>query len=337
MSLRAPRLAIVPIFALAAALALPALAQPSPEDLALAKVLFEEGRKLMAEGKIDDACAKLARSHALDPALGTLLNLAVCHEKQGKTASAWAELRTAADLAAKGKETKRLAFATDRAKQLEARLARLTVRAPGAPAGLSVRLDGREIGAVSLGTALPLDPGEHRLELSAPGKRAFAVTVTLEAGPSSKIVDVPPLADEAAPSTPPPAPTAPPPATAPPPPAPPPAEGGRSVPRFAAGLATGGVGLVGLVVGSIYGVRTLQKKGEIGSSCDDEGGCNAKGYALQEDAHRSATISTVAFAVGLGAVAAGVALVVTSGSPGKPRASAWIAPAVGGISAGGSW
>src|SRR6185437_16226487 len=179
-------------------LAQPALAQPSSTDLALAKVLFEDGRKAMADGKIDEACAKLGQSHAIEPALGTLLNLAVCHDKQGKTASAWAEFNAAAELAAKSNETKRVAFATEQAKELEGRLAHLVVRAPGAASGLSVRLDGREIGAVVLGSAVPLDPGEHRVEVSAPGKHAFAVTVKIDPGPSSKTVDVPPLADEAA-------------------------------------------------------------------------------------------------------------------------------------------
>src|SRR5262249_26152099 len=107
MQIGASRLAIVPAFVLAAALSSPVLAQPSSADMALAKVLFEEGRKSMAEGKIDEACAKLGQSYAMDPALGTLLNLAVCHDKQGKSASAWAEFRTAADLASKGKEAKR--------------------------------------------------------------------------------------------------------------------------------------------------------------------------------------------------------------------------------------
>ena len=108
------------------------------------------------------------------------------------------------------------------------------------------------------------------------------------------------------------------------------------MPRFAAGLAVGGVGLVGVVVGSIFGVRTFQKKGEIGDNCPN-GACNDAGFATQQDAHRAATISTVAFAVGLTAVAGGVVLVATSGTSAKPSASAWIAPSVGGVQVGGSW
>jgi hypothetical protein len=108
------------------------------------------------------------------------------------------------------------------------------------------------------------------------------------------------------------------------------------VPRFAAGLAVGGVGLAGVVVGSIFGVRTFQKKGAISpQDCDAQGACSPQGVELQQDAHRSATISTVAFAVGLTAVAGGVVLVATSGSSAKSATSAWIAPGPGGLVAGG--
>jgi hypothetical protein len=340
---RAPRVAVIPAFVAGLACASLAAAQPTPQDQALARQLFDGGRELLAQGRIDEACAKLGQSQALEPALGTLLNLAVCHEKQGKTASAWAEFNAAAELAKKTNETKRIQFAADQARALEARLARLLVRAPAGAAGLSVRLDGREIGAATLGMAMPLDPGEHRLEVSAPGKRPYTASVTIDAGAATRTIEVPPLADD----TPTPPPLAPPP-PAPPPPAPPPPvsappplagdAGSLNTPRFAAGLAVGGVGLVGVVVGSYYGVRTFQKKGEIGpGDCDAGGGCTTKGVALQDDAHRFATISTIAFGVGLAAVTAGVVLVVTSRSPGKPRASAWIAPTVGGIGAGGAW
>lgn len=342
--MRPPRSVLVSALALALTLAPAARAQqPSPSDLSLAKALFEDGRKALAEGRVDAACAKLAQSYRLDPALGTLLNLAVCHEKQGRTATAWGEFNTAAEIAAKNKESKRRDFAAAQAADLGARLARLVVRYAGPTAGLSVRLDGREVGAAVIGTAMPLDPGEHRLEISAPGKRAFTAAVKLAPGPSTESIEVPALAAEAAPPPVAPPPVAPPPVAPPvaapkgaPPKGAPPKGAGRSTPRLAAGVAVGAAGIAGVVVGSIFGVRTFQKRSDaLAHGCDDVSlTCKEPGYTEQLDAHHAATISTVAFALGLTAAAAGVVLIVTSGSSAAPKASAWIAPAPAGFAAG---
>ena len=66
-----------------------AWAAPTPEDVALSEALFREGKTLLQEGKFDQACPKLAESHRLDPAGGTLVTLGLCYEGAGKTASAW--------------------------------------------------------------------------------------------------------------------------------------------------------------------------------------------------------------------------------------------------------
>src|SRR5262249_26050543 len=71
-----------------AALAVVGLAAASafgqPRDKKAADALFKEGRAAFDKGDYPTACAKFEASLVVDPAIGTLLNLAVCEEKIGK-------------------------------------------------------------------------------------------------------------------------------------------------------------------------------------------------------------------------------------------------------------
>src|SRR5262249_38738523 len=124
-----------------------AAAQPTAADKALAESLFQESKRLMKDGKAAEACPKLVESYRIVPKLGTLLNLATCHEEVGKTASAWAEFTEAISLATKSKETARVQYARDHVQDLEKRLSHLLIEAPSAEKDLEVKLDGKVIGA----------------------------------------------------------------------------------------------------------------------------------------------------------------------------------------------
>src|SRR3954471_558336 len=82
---------------------------------ASAEALFNEGRRLVQVGQLAQACQKFAASEKLEPAVGTLLNLASCNERQGRIASAWANYRDAAGLAKGRGENDRQDFAAKRA------------------------------------------------------------------------------------------------------------------------------------------------------------------------------------------------------------------------------
>src|SRR5262245_50071789 len=105
-----------------------AAAQTLPvADDSTAEALFDQGRKLMAAQQYNEACPKFSASHRLDPALGTLLNLAYCWKLLGKAASAWSAFREAASLAYWQHQRQREAFARSEAAELEPKLARLNV------------------------------------------------------------------------------------------------------------------------------------------------------------------------------------------------------------------
>jgi hypothetical protein len=76
---------------------LAALAE-GPANLAAADALFQEAVQLANDGRFGDAAAKFRASFAVDPALGTLLGLAMAEERSGKTGSAYVHYRELADL-----------------------------------------------------------------------------------------------------------------------------------------------------------------------------------------------------------------------------------------------
>jgi tetratricopeptide (TPR) repeat protein len=152
----------------------------SGADKAMAEQLFETGRALTKQGKHADACPKFEASYALDPALGTQLNLARCYEQIGKLASAWGHYREAAGRARQAGQLQRERAARSFAAALEPRLPRLVIRltAGGDVPGLEVLRDDSAVSAALFDTEIYVDPGEHRITATAPGYERFTVTVT---------------------------------------------------------------------------------------------------------------------------------------------------------------
>lgn len=174
---------------LAALVAAPAVARADASPTAgRAEAAYREGRTLLEAKRYDDACPKLAESQKLDPGAGTLLALALCHEGQGKTATAWAELNEASRIGKKVGRTDLANAAQKRAQAMEPSLAKLVVRLPQAADDLSITCDGAALTATDLGSPFPVDPGEHKVEASAPGKVARSYTVRLSGAGVVEIV-----------------------------------------------------------------------------------------------------------------------------------------------------
>lgn len=163
-------------------------------DVALAEALFQEGRRLMDEGKHEAACVKLEESLRIDRGTGTLWHLARCYEKTKRLASAWAKFHEVAQQARRQKEPLRVEAALSAARALRGKLARLAVvvleknRVPG----LKVTKNDAPIRPGTWGTALPEDSGLYQIEAAAKGYSGWSTKVKLEDG-ETKTVEVPEL------------------------------------------------------------------------------------------------------------------------------------------------
>jgi hypothetical protein len=155
--------------ALATAIA-PRAALAAPNDEQVAQSLFDAARALMDKGDYARACPMLAESQRLDPGGGTLLNLAICHEGEGRTATAYLELQESLSQAVKDGRADREGIARQRIAALDPKLARIVVRVPGPrPEGLALEIDGAPTTLAILDVPTPYDPGEHHVQVSAPG------------------------------------------------------------------------------------------------------------------------------------------------------------------------
>jgi hypothetical protein len=294
-----------------------ASARAQTDAKAIAEALFQEGRRLVAEQKLAEACPKFAESQRLDPSAGTQLNLANCLELSGKLATAWATYREAAVSAQTAGRADLQATALKRAEALTGRLSRITILAPDAPRGLVLAADGAELQSAVVGVPIPFDVGTHIVTAKAPGKEMWSKSVTVEGEGKQQIVTVPPLADAAAASPPsasatsltaePPAPSAP---------------VGMSTQRIV-GLGAIGLGAVGLGVGTYFTVQAKSRLDDSYAACDpnDRNRCTARGVSLRDDARRAGNIATVTFGISAAALVTGVVLYVRGGTAEPTKAS----------------
>jgi serine/threonine-protein kinase len=324
---------------LVAQLAYPVAARAQAGDKVAAEALFEDGRKLMAAGNYAEACPKFASSQRLDPSPGTLLNLASCYEKQGRSATAWATYKEAASAANAAGRAEYVATAQRHADALAPKLAHLTILAAAPGEGLEIKRDGLRVDHGEWGLALPIDVGSHTVEASAPGHKSWSQTFEVGQDGSQVSVTIPAL--EASPAEP-----TPPSANAPAPPAVNPV-----VPESTASIGSGqrlagaliaGAGVVGLGIGTAFAVIAKNKYNDSLPNCrpGDPNLCNQDGVSTRNDARDKGNIASVALGMGAAAVVGGAVIWLTAphGGPSSPgSARVGLAPALGGVVLRGAW
>lgn len=305
--------AIVALVVLAAAPALGA-------DHQAAQAHFEAGRKLQREERWAEAAAELQASLAIEPSVGGHLNLGNVLEKLGKTASAQEQFRRAEALA-RGSDPERAAEARRRIDALAPRVATITVTADARASAVTV--DGV---AVASAEEVPVDPGLHAVAVSAPGKPARRLDVTVRPGEHAKVVvaasEERPLVKVEAP---------------------PPRPGSPSNVGRTAGLVGVGVGVAALAVGGVFYGLASSDKSKLTSACATYPRCRADEIGgardLDDSARTKANVATALGIGGLAAVAVGGVLAITSSGSSSERktTSLVIAPSLGGVAVAGAF
>lgn len=323
---------------LAVTIASPSFAQ---DEKIAAEAIFNEAKALMEQGRFAEACPKLAESQRLDPAVGTLLYLGECYEKEGKVASAWAAFKSAASAAHNAAQAGREQTAKQHATDLEPRLPRLSLVVPAGSevSGLVVQRDDIDVGAVAWGSAVPVNPGKHHITAKAPGKKSWSKDVNVGTQPTVTTVTLPRLEDDnsaksAAPAAPGTvsAPTsggtsqsvvvwAPPTASASPqsanrgPGASRPRDSATGTAMHVAGISLGTLGLVGLAVGTVYELKTQSKLQDAKSNCANyPTDCSAQGVALNKESKDASSTATMGFVVGGGLLVTGIVVYILAPS-----------------------
>ncbi len=288
------------------------------ERRAAAQTLFDDAQRLLQQRDFAHACPKLEEVIKLQPGkIGAMLELAECYEAWGKTASAWARYRMASDLATKAGDARK-ADADAKATALEPTVSRLVIVVPESMrwlGGLVIERDSVPLGAASWGAAMPVDPGAHEIAAAAPNKKRWSSRVEMNR-PGATITITIPMLEDAPGAT---------------------STGGAPTPRHA-GFVVGALGLVGVGIGSVFGLQAASRRDEANKHCDVDS-CTSEGHALEQQAFGNATASTAAFIAGGALLAGSVVLVFWPASkpPAAGTPTARLVAGPGGVSLLGVW
>lgn len=183
------RLALLACLVPALAVAQPTPAEPAaPVDKPAAVELFEQGRADLAAGNVDAACKKFEQSLLKDPrAVGTLLNLALCNERQGKVASALGLFIEAYDRANEASLVEQRTAAEEHIATLRPLVPFLVLSRAGAPlAGEKLLIDDKVVALDE--KEIAVDPGTHDVTLTAPGRLPFETQISVKVSARVKLV-----------------------------------------------------------------------------------------------------------------------------------------------------
>jgi hypothetical protein len=162
-----------------------------------AEELFRLGKLKMAAGDLEAACPALKESYELEPATGSLLALASCHERARKLLTAQTEYAEVVKRALREGREDRMRAAQSKVWELEQKIPeiRIFVTEDFEKAPISIRLNGELLREGLLGTAVRVDGPTVDIEASAAEKQTWRSSFPITAERHVVTVTVPGLAD----------------------------------------------------------------------------------------------------------------------------------------------
>ena len=316
-------------------------------DVAAARDLAIEGLKLADAGQCAPAIDRLSRAEKLHHAPIVLGRLGECEITMGKIVDGTEDLRRLLREPMPSSPTPALTKALERAQstldQAKGRIALLNISVKEPATDVTVLVDGQLVPSAMFDRGRPTDPGEHRVEATAPGFLKASRVVNLAPGEkqdlSFKLIAAPdaptnsapvPVAAgatkvSAAPRVPPQKrldsatnqPTS--------------TDAATESPSYAPSYVLWSVGAASAAVGGVFGYLALKGKQDLDKSCQNDA-CPSSSKSQLDSARRNATVSTVLLAAGGGLLAVGtVVYFLTGTSTEKPpsAASATFEPLLG--------
>ncbi len=301
--------------------------EASAAEIAAARALAVDGLKLAQANNCAEAVPKLERAEKLYHSAVVASRLGECYVAIGRLVEGTEVLRKVLREPQGAEPAPALLKALERAQKVldaaKPRIAGLTIKVV-AVEGMVVKVDGSPVPAALVDTEMPTDPGEHRIDVTAPGflrsgsqvtvaegeKKTLTLTLTRDPNAAQAAAASAAAAAEPAPAR---TPAEPPPRvsdsgldrTPPAPPAP------REPNRTPAYVAFG-VGGVALAAGGVLGFLTMKKHRELEDRCPNDV-CAPQDQGDLDSAKTLGNVSTVAFGVGAAGVLLGTVLVFTAG------------------------
>ena len=289
----------------------PVFAAGSVDDAsrATARKLGYSGVEAYQAGDYQTANEKLQKAYGVlrVPSLGLWSARALV--KLGKLVEGSERYAQVAQLGASGGDQavqkRALADAESELAALTPKIPTVTVQLEGAAAAeVSVQIDGTPIAPELIGEARPVNPGAHRVEGSRGNERAFVDLVLAESEQKPALLRFSRVVAPSATAV----------ATASPAPDAPSSQAGLGKQRTIA-LIAGGIGVVGVGVGTVFGLKSKSEHDEAAKYCDGSVCNDALGVSAGESAHSAGNVSTIAMIVGGVGLASAAVLWFTASRP----------------------